>query len=165
MRYCKNQICTQCCGICRIQQLKYRKWKIREYQRLRCELRFEENKLLLLLRVCMYALCSMVVLPRVSIDDTGARCAVRTWGVLCGVHVAHHPPQSPGYYTTTATSLKQTKHKRNSVTAAAVDKAYGAVIDIAAASCQSSRILWPHAFVSLESTRPCHMGCAFVRDI
>ena len=53
----QHQISTQGYGICRKQQSnKHRKWKIREYQRLRCEVRFEENKLLLLLRVCMYAL-------------------------------------------------------------------------------------------------------------
>ena len=88
----------------------------------------------------------------------GACCKVRVWLV--------HPPQSPGYYTTVAMSLKQTKHRGTA--SAAVDKAHYAVIDIAAAPCQSSRMC-PHALVGLlgdlASTRPCHMGGAFVRDI
>ena len=42
---------------------------------------------------CVCALCSTTVMPRVSIDATGARCAVRAWGVLCGVRVARsHAP-------------------------------------------------------------------------
>ena len=33
---------------------------------------------------------------RVSIDDIGARCAVRMWGVLCRVRVARSPAPEPG---------------------------------------------------------------------
>ena len=61
--------------------------------------------------VCMYAVCSTVVMRKVSIDDTGARCAVRTWGVLCGVRVARSPAPEPRVLCTTATSLKQTQHR------------------------------------------------------
>ena len=47
---------------------------------LRYEVRFAEHKLLLLLLlllgVCMYALCSKVIVRRVPIDGTGARGAV-----------------------------------------------------------------------------------------
>ena len=46
---------------------------------LRCEARFEEHKLLLLLLLlglCVYALCSSVIVRRVSLDHTGARGAV-----------------------------------------------------------------------------------------
>ena len=152
------QICTQGCGICRKQQLKTcRKWKVRECQWLRCKVLFEAKNVCVLLRVCI--LCSAEVMRRVSFDDTRARCSVRTWGVLCGCVWLDHPPQSPspGYYNycTTATSLKQTQ--RRGAASAAVDKAHGAVIDIAAAPCQSSR-MWPHAFVGLlgdlASTRP-----------
>ena len=46
--------------------------------------------------MCMYALCSTVVMGRVSIDDIGARCAVRMWGVLCRVRVARSPAPEPG---------------------------------------------------------------------
>ena len=95
------KICTQGCGICRIQQLKkYRKWKIRECQRLRCEVQFEENKLLLLLLLllCVYE-CSALrkVRRRGSIEDTGrvVQC-VRRCGACCAVCVwLDHSPQSP----------------------------------------------------------------------
>ena len=79
-----------------------------------------------------------------------ACCSVCVW--------LYHPPQSPspGYYVYYCYfSLKQTKQR--GAASAAVDKAQGAVIDIAAALCQSSRI-WRHAFVGLlidlASTRP-----------
>ena len=50
---------------------------------LRCGVHCEEHELLLLLLllllldVCMYALCSNVIVQRLSVVDTGARCAVR----------------------------------------------------------------------------------------
>ena len=82
------------------------------------------------------------------------RC-VREAYILCGVRVARSPAPEPKLQFTTATSPKQTKHRGTA--SAAVDKAYGAAIDIEAAPCQSSRI-WPHAFVGLlgdlASTRP-----------
>ena len=43
-------------------------------------------------------LCPTVVMRRVSIDDAGAHCAVRTWGVLCGVRVARSPAPEPRVY-------------------------------------------------------------------
>ena len=46
---------------------------------------------------CVCMLCSTVVMRRVSINDTGTSCAVRTWGVLCGVGVgaARSPVPEP----------------------------------------------------------------------
>ena len=44
----------------------------------------------------MCALCSTAVIRRPSIDVTGARCAVRAWGVLFGVRVARSLAPEPG---------------------------------------------------------------------
>ena len=69
-------------------------------QRLRCEMRFENNSecccCCCCCCCCVCALCSTAVIRRPSIDATGARCAVRAWGVLFGVRVARSHAPEPG---------------------------------------------------------------------
>ena len=115
--------------------------------------------------VCVCVLCGVRYSYGGCQSTTPGRvvqCVRRACSAVC-VWLDHRP-RSPGYYTI-ATSLKQTKHR--GAASAAVDKAHGTVIDIAAAPCQSLRI-WQHAFVGLldglASTRSCHMGRALVRD-
>ena len=61
-------------------------------------MRIEKNNInnprLLLLLPRLFALSSTIFMPRLSIDATGARGAVRAEGVPCGVRVS---PQSPYY--------------------------------------------------------------------
>ena len=148
---------------------KYRTWKTREYQRLRCEVRFEENKLLLLLLlllllvlVFMYALLYGCHAEGVNRRHRGALCSAYVGrAVRCACGSSPAPEPRVLYYDCYFAETNEAKR------GAAVDKAHGAVMDIAAATCQSSRI-WPHAFVGLlgdlASTRPCHMGRALMRD-
>ena len=43
--------------------------------------------------VCvLYQVCPTAVMRRLTIDAIGVLCAVRAWGLLCGVRVS---PQSP----------------------------------------------------------------------
>ena len=80
---------------------KYRTWKTREYQRLRCEVRFEENKLLLLLLlllllvlVFMYALLYGCHAEGVNRRHRGALCSAyvgRAVRCACGSSPAPEP--------------------------------------------------------------------------
>ena len=82
-------------------------------------------------------------MQRVSINATGARCAVRGWGVLCGVRVARsHAPERRTLLLSSLIARVWSKDKQHSraaahqQAAAAVDKTNGAVIDVASAPCQ-----------------------------
>ena len=44
---------------------------------------------------CVCAFCSTAVMRRLSIDATGARCAVRAFGMLYGVRVARSQAPEP----------------------------------------------------------------------
>ena len=97
-------------------------------------------RLLLLLHVCVYS-----VLYGGMPDATGARWAVRAWGVLCVLRVARPHAQEPRarlHSSPTARACSKNEQHKEQLRrhAAAVDKAHGGVIDDASASCQPSAV-------------------------
>ena len=105
----------------------------------------------------VWAQCYTAAMRRLSIDATGARCAVCTWGVLCDVGVSTQNPQHDDYFFADRSRLQQKKVARRAPASAThppedkmlrsinsnknvavVDEAHGGVIDVASAPCQPS---------------------------